>query len=161
MNKVPEVEAIKIATLHFEGEAHNWWFHGLYTLGNNNVTTYAKFTRRLVERFDQKDPEAPFISLAKLKQAGYAETYIFDFLRLSVMVPNLSIARRVYMFIDGLEEPLHGLVKSTEPITLHDAIERARDLQDALPKARQPSKAKPFPLLRGKKRKLLPPRRAL
>ena len=44
------------------------------------------------------------------------------------MVPDLSVARRVYMFIDGLEEPLHGLVKSTKPITLHDAIERARDL---------------------------------
>ena len=41
------------------------------------------------------------------------------------------------MFIDGLKEPLHGLVKSTKPITLHDAIERARDLQDALPKAKE------------------------
>ena len=67
LNKVPKVEAINIVALHFEGEAHNWWFHGLSTLGHNNVTTYAKFTRRLVERFDQKDPEAPFISVAKLK----------------------------------------------------------------------------------------------
>ena len=51
------------------------------------------------------------------------------------MVPNLSIARRVYMFIDDLDEPLHGLVKYTKPTTLHDAIERARDLQDALLKS--------------------------
>ena len=50
------------------------------------------------------------------------------------MVPDLSIARRVYMFIDGLDEPLHGLVNCTKPTTLHDAIERARELQDALPK---------------------------
>ena len=67
LNKVPEVEAIKITTLHFEGEAHNWWFHGLSTLGHINVTTYSEFTRILVERFDRKDPEAPFISLANLK----------------------------------------------------------------------------------------------
>ena len=67
LNKVPEVEAIKIVVLHFEGEAHKWWFHGLSTLGHNNVSTYAEFTRRLVERFDQKYPEAPFISLEKLK----------------------------------------------------------------------------------------------
>ena len=40
LNKVPEIEAIKIATLHFEGEAHNWWFHGLSTLGHANVTAY-------------------------------------------------------------------------------------------------------------------------
>ena len=53
------------------------------------------------------------------------------------MVPDLSAARRVYMFIDGLAEPLHGLVNSTKPTTLQDAIERARDLQDALPKAKE------------------------
>ena len=54
LNKVSETKSIKITTLHFEGEAHNWWFHGLSTLGPINVNTYAKFTRRLVERFDRK-----------------------------------------------------------------------------------------------------------
>ena len=82
LNKVPEMEPIKIAALHFEDEAHSWWFHGLYTLGHINVTTYSEFTRRLVERFDRKDPEAPFISLAKLKKLGDAKTYISEFLRL-------------------------------------------------------------------------------
>ena len=52
------------------------------------------------------------------------------------MMPDLSTARRVYMFIDGLAEPLHGLVKSTRQATLQDAIERARDLQDAFPRVR-------------------------
>ena len=82
LNKALEVEAIKIAVLHFEGEAHNWWFHGLSTLGHINVTTYAEFTRILVERFDRKDHEAPFISLAKMKQSGHAESFISEFLRL-------------------------------------------------------------------------------
>ena len=54
-NKVPEMEAIKITALHFEGEAHNWWFHGLSTLGHANVTAYFEFTRRLVERFGRKN----------------------------------------------------------------------------------------------------------
>ena len=116
------MEAINIPALHFEGEAHNWWFHGLSTLGHSNVTTYSEFTRGMVEIFDRRDPEAPFMSLAKLKQSGYTESYIFYFLRLSVMVPDLFAARRVYMFIDGLNEPLHGLVKYTKPTTLHDAI---------------------------------------
>ena len=56
------------------------------------------------------------------------ETYISEFLKLSVMVPDLSTTRRVYMFVDGLAEPLYGLVKSTKPTTLQDAIERARYL---------------------------------
>ena len=74
----------------------------MYTLGHANVTTYSEFTRILVERFDRKDPEAPFMSLAKLKQISNVECYIFEFLRLSVMVPDLSAERRVYMFIDDL-----------------------------------------------------------
>ena len=67
-NKVPEIEAIKLAALHLEGAAHDWWFHGISTLGHANVTAYSKFTRRLVDRFDRRDPEAPFIELAKPKQ---------------------------------------------------------------------------------------------
>ena len=88
LNKVPEAKAIKIIVLHFEGEAHNWWFHGISTLGHKNVSTYVEFTRRLVEIFYRKDLEAPFISLEKLKQTGDAEAYISEFLRFSVMVPD-------------------------------------------------------------------------
>ena len=40
LNQVSEMEAIKIAALHLEGEAHDWWFHGLSTLGHANVTAY-------------------------------------------------------------------------------------------------------------------------
>ena len=47
-----ETKAIKVATLHLDGEARDWWFHGTVTLGHSTVTTYAKFTQRLTERFD-------------------------------------------------------------------------------------------------------------
>ena len=128
LNQVPKIESIKIAALHLEGGAHDWWFHGLSTLGHANVNTYSEFTQRLVDRFDQRDPKAHFIEIAKLKQLGNPETYISKFLKLFVMVPNLSVARRVYMFINGLAELVHGLVKSTKPTTLQDAIYRARYL---------------------------------
>ena len=111
-----------------------------------------------MERFDRKDPEANFISLAKLKQTGDAEAYISEFLRLYVMVPDISVARRVYMFIDGLEEPLHGLANSTKPITLHDAIERTRDLQDALPRAKATFPRKSTHSSKGKEGKAAPPK---
>ena len=73
------MEAIKIAALHLEGEAHEWWFHGLSTLGHANVTAYSEFTRRLVEIFDRRDLEAPFMNLAKLKQSGNTKSYISEF----------------------------------------------------------------------------------
>ena len=76
------------------------------------------------------------MGLANLKQSGNLATYISEFLKLSILVPDLSAGRRVYMFIDGLEEPIHGLVKSTKPSIPQDAIERARYLQDSLPKAK-------------------------
>ena len=75
------------------------------------------------------------------------------------MVPNLSVARTVYMFIDGLNEPLHGLVKSTKPTTLQDAIERARDLQYALQNQRQHFSISPIFHPREKKKRLLLQRR--
>ena len=68
LNQVPEMEAIKVAVLHLKGEAHDWWYHGISTLGHANVTAYSEFIRRLVEGFDRRYPEAPFTGLAKLKQ---------------------------------------------------------------------------------------------
>ena len=133
-----EAEAIKVAMLHLDGEAQDWWFHGMVTLGHSTVTTYAEFTRRLMERFDRRDPKQHFVELTRLKQIGSPETYIADFLRVSVMVPNLSTARRVYMYVEGLAEPLRGLVQSTRPATLQDAISRTRDLQDVLPMTQTP-----------------------
>lgn len=34
LNQVTKGDAIKIATLHIEGEAHDWWFHGLTMMGH-------------------------------------------------------------------------------------------------------------------------------
>lgn len=33
----------------------------MVTLGHSTVTTYAEFTRRLIERFDRRDPEQHFV----------------------------------------------------------------------------------------------------
>lgn len=60
LNPMPEVKAIKFATLHFEGVAHKWWHHGTITLGHDQVNTYEKFTGRLIDRFDGKDLELNF-----------------------------------------------------------------------------------------------------
>ena len=121
-----------------DGEAQDWWFHGMVTLGHSTVTTYAEFPRRLMERFDRRDPEQHFVELTRLKQTKNPKTYMADFLRVSVMAPDVSAARRVYMFVEGLAEPLQRLVRSTRPTTLQDAISRTQDLQDALPRTRTP-----------------------
>jgi hypothetical protein len=101
-----ETDAIKLATLHLEGEAQDWWYHGMSTLGHAHIVTYAEFTGRLVHRFDRRDPELSFRDLAQLKQTGSAEAFISDFQRISVMVTDISEARLVMLFTEGLTEPL-------------------------------------------------------
>jgi hypothetical protein len=60
LNRMTEIEAINFATLHFEGEAHEWWHHGLVMFGDSHITSYREFTERLMDRFDRRDPENPF-----------------------------------------------------------------------------------------------------
>jgi hypothetical protein len=59
-----EKKAINFATLHLEGEAHEWSYHGLVKLGHSRITSYREFTDRLMDRFDRKDPEIHFRDLA-------------------------------------------------------------------------------------------------
>ena len=59
-----ETDAIKLATLHLDGEAHEWGYHGLVTLGHNTITSYTYFTQMLIDQFDKKDPEVHFRDLA-------------------------------------------------------------------------------------------------
>eukprot|EP00253_Pinus_taeda_P018255 PITA_18255 len=96
--------------------------------------------------------------MTRLKQTGSPKTYIADFLRVSMMVPDLSIAQRVYMYVEGLAEPLRGLVRSTRPATLQDAISRTRDLQDVLPRIQIPyPQRQPFQS-KGKDVRIPPPK---
>ena len=62
-----EKDAIKYATLHLDGEAHEWWQHGMTTLGHASIISYTEFTQRLIEIFDRKDPEIYFRELTQLQ----------------------------------------------------------------------------------------------
>jgi hypothetical protein len=62
LNPMTEVEAIKFATLHLDGEAHEWWYHGLVTLGHASITSYVEFTQRLMDRFDGRIQKSPSVS---------------------------------------------------------------------------------------------------
>lgn len=87
----------------------------------------------MVERFDRKDPESYFRDLAQLRQSGSLESYIGDFQRLSVMVPNISERRLVVLFMEGLLEPLRGWIKAFDPLSLQEAMKKARSMEFATP----------------------------
>ena len=85
-----EMDVIKFATMYLEGKAHDWWYHGLTTLGHNQITSYTEFTQRLMDRVDQGDPELHFRELTQLRKTGSREIYIEEFQRIVVMVPDVS-----------------------------------------------------------------------
>jgi hypothetical protein len=71
-----KTEAISFMTLHLEGEAHEWWYHGLVTLGHSHITSYREFTHRLMDRFDRKDPEMHFRDLSLLRKTSTTKEFI-------------------------------------------------------------------------------------
>ena len=105
LNPVIETDAIKLPTLHLDGEAHEWWYHRLVTLGHNTITSYTDFTQRLIERFDRKDPEVHFRELAQLKQTGSEDAFISEFQRIAVMVTDISESKLIMLFTKALTEP--------------------------------------------------------
>ena len=67
------------------------------------------------------------------------------------MVTDILESRLIMLFTEALTEPLRGWVKAYRPTTLADAINRTRDLHDAVPKNRFPPRTN-FPI-KDKERK--------
>jgi hypothetical protein len=112
LNQMTETEAISFSTLHLEGEADEWWYHGLVTMGHSDITSYREFMERLMDRFDRRDPEIHFRDLAQLRQTGTPEAFITEFHRVVVVVTYISEPRMSMLFTEGLIEPLRGWVKA-------------------------------------------------
>ena len=96
-----EEDALKMAIFHLEGDANEWWLHGLKTLGHDQVKKYGKFVDRVLERFDKKDPELSFRELAQLKQVWTPIEYMLKFQRLLVKVDDVSMEMLVLFFSQG------------------------------------------------------------
>ena len=140
LNPMTETDAIKLATLHLDWEAHEWWYHGLVTLGHKTITSYSDFTQRLMELFHKKDTDIHFRDLSQLKEIDSVETFISEFQRNVVMVSSMLESRLIMLFTKALSEPLCGWVKVYRPINLQDYISRTQDLQYSIPKNNLPQK---------------------
>ena len=102
LNPIVEEDALKMAIFHLYEDANEWWFHGLKTLGHDQVKTYGEFVDMVLERFEQKDPELYFKELAQLKQVGTPIEYMLELQRLSVKVADVSMGSLALFFTEGL-----------------------------------------------------------
>ena len=48
LNPMVEEDALKMAILHLPGDANEWCFHGLKTLGHDQVKTYGEFVDKVL-----------------------------------------------------------------------------------------------------------------
>lgn len=88
----------------------------------------------MIDRFDLKDEEEYFKELSKLRQNKSVNEYVEEFQKVAIMVPDISEKRIIYLFLDGLEDPIKGLVKAFSPSTLQEAIKRSLQLETSMPK---------------------------
>eukprot|EP01018_Ginkgo_biloba_P004218 Gb_09021 [translate_table: standard] len=140
LSSMVEEDAIQFATLHLEGVAYDWW-HGLITQEHNLVQTFNDFSQRLLGRFERKDEEY-FRELARIRHQTSVESYVTEFQRVAVMVPNVLERRLTFLSIKGLFKPLKGLVKAFAPSSLQDAIKRALTLEPSTLRSRFSSQSR-------------------
>lgn len=97
------------------------------------IQSYEEFTNKLITRFDKKDIEVYYRELAQLKQTEQLESYINEFQKIAVMVPDMPQKRITMLFVEGPNDRLKGLVKAHRPNSLDDAIGLAMDLEVSAP----------------------------
>jgi hypothetical protein len=71
---------------------------------------YTEFTQRLIDRFDQRDPELHIRELTQLRQTGSPEGYIEEFQRLV----SHGIGRVTVKDHDALHRGFDGTLKGLE-----------------------------------------------
>ena len=67
-HQISKDDAIKVAALHFGGKAYAWWIFEYFALNNANISSYARFIKALVGRFDGNNSETHEEKKNKIKQ---------------------------------------------------------------------------------------------
>lgn len=84
-----------------------------------------------------------------------------EFQRLAVMIHHIPEERLTFLFIEGLAEPLRGMVKVSSPRSLDDAIRATYDLEPTVKSLKGGSVAKGQtnrkPFVEGPSKAKMPP----
>lgn len=97
------------------------------------IQSYDEFSSILIARFNRKDVEMYIKELAMIRQHGDVDSYINEFQKVAVMVPDMLEKRVVMLFTEGLHHNLRGLVKAFKPNTLQYVVQMALNLETTHP----------------------------
>ncbi|XP_076952772.1 uncharacterized protein LOC143626647 [Bidens hawaiensis] len=145
MCNCPNESKVKFATGTLEKAALTWWSSQVQTMGLDaaNALTWAEFTELLKEEYSPRDEvqklEQEFWNLRM--DGSEVETYTNRSHELAVLCPQMvnPAYKRIEKYIDGLVPQIQGMVTSSRPTTIQEAIRLAHKLtkqaikQGALP----------------------------
>ncbi|KAM2118242.1 hypothetical protein ACFX1R_011685 [Malus domestica] len=139
---IPDDQRVLTASFHFEGEVLHWfrWLDCLHT-----TPTWWEFTKSLCMEFGPSAFEDSAEALFKLRQTGSLRDYISEFRRLATRSPEIGPILLKSCFIGGLQKELKFDVKLLKPVSVHEAISIALQLDTKLTALKNPALKSTFP----------------
>ncbi|XP_076901053.1 uncharacterized protein LOC143555371 [Bidens hawaiensis] len=136
MCNCPNESKVKFATGTLEKVALTWWSSQVQTMGLDaaNALTWAEFTELLKEEYSPRDEvqklEQEFWNLRM--DGSEVETYTNRSHELAVLCPQMvnHAYKRIEKYIDGLVPQIQGMVTSSRPTTIQEAIRLAHKLTE-------------------------------
>ncbi|KAM1826857.1 hypothetical protein ACFX13_026164 [Malus domestica] len=146
--QTPDAQRVLTTSFHLEGEVLQW-FHWLDC--THSTPHWEDFTKAFCREFDTLEFEDSAESLFKLRQTGTLKDYITESRHLATRTRDLGPVLLKSCFLGGLKKELKFDVKLLKPVTVHDAISIALQLDAKLtelkpftPKSFQPPKHLPL-----------------
>jgi hypothetical protein len=123
-----DAEALRWATTYLRGAARDWW----QTLAQK-PTDYVSFGTALRKRFQPvTTAETARAKMRKLTQgSSHINTYVAQFRRLTLAVPDMSEADKLFNFLTGVRPSIAAQIRMLGVATLNDAIVSATRIGSA------------------------------
>ncbi|XP_059277518.1 uncharacterized protein LOC132031545 [Lycium ferocissimum] len=123
-----------IVAIHVKDKNDPWF--DVYTMEQGGVLIWEKFCLDVCRRYGNIRPLDVVTEFNRLEQVNDVESYFnrFQELRFYVLLvnPTLNEAYFVYCFIGGLKSDLQSMVRASNPLTLLDALEMAKQHEKTL-----------------------------
>ncbi|KAF3774021.1 hypothetical protein EJ110_NYTH54062 [Nymphaea thermarum] len=121
VNDIDEPRKVKLARLHLNEEGDTWLYNELL---QNHDLTWAQFVDNVIAEFHH------------LKQTGTVADYIkrFEDLKGHVLHENVSLSDKYFIsyFMGGLSDSVQFLVRAHAPLTIREAMAKAKFHEAAL-----------------------------
>ena len=119
LHQVTEEQSLRVAALHLQGKAYAWWLFEFSSLKGINISSYARFTRRLVTRFDERHYETYLGE--KIKPKKYESLHKLE----HSMEPTL-----VLNIVEGVEDLRHNFPEAKASLQ-QDLFSQREDMRDS------------------------------